>query len=264
MELQLINSELCESRMFNYTRRFATLTGKEIADLLYLNTLMLYLYSMEDPEYADQYAADTVQYGMYNTFNTAASDLYLLAYAVKNPDSNKVRMNEHFFSKRYLKSLQFDHRRHYAFVNRIAKGTVTASFAAEYLLRLQNQLNIDDTDLKSLRRQSLKWQNLPDSSKMYLMRRLQLKHRQIVPFGTNYGHVKKLYGKIVGAQHSGSEPSAANALSKAVGTMAGAAIGRYAGKKVAQATGLEPGPTKTLGTGLGAIAGFWAAGRRSK
>ena len=45
------------------------------------------------------------------------------------------------------------------------------------------------------------------------------------------------------------------------GTAAGAVAGRYIGKKVAQKTGANVDKYKKVGTGLGAVAGYWASGR---
>lgn len=263
MDLQLINSELCESRMFNYTRRFATLTGREIADLLFLNTLMLYVYSIDDPEYAEQQAKKTIQYGMYRSFNTAATDLYLLAFAVTNPENRNVRYNKNFSSERFLKSLLFDSRRHYAFVRSIADNSISDGAAATYLMRLQNQLNIDSSEFRNLRRQILKWRSLSEESKTYILKRMQFRHKMLVPFGDNYNHTKQLV-KTSGRDKMGAQDaSSGDVLARTVGTMAGAAAGRYAGKKIAQATGFDPAKTKNIGTGLGAIAGYWASGRKS-
>jgi uncharacterized protein YcfJ len=55
------------------------------------------------------------------------------------------------------------------------------------------------------------------------------------------------------------EPSLAR---RVAGTAVGAVAGRYAGKKLAKATGKDVDKYKKYGTGLGAIAGYWASGRQ--
>ena len=42
MDLQLINQEISEAKLFRSTRSFNTLDGKDVADILYLNTCLLY------------------------------------------------------------------------------------------------------------------------------------------------------------------------------------------------------------------------------
>ena len=51
---------------------------------------------------------------------------------------------------------------------------------------------------------------------------------------------------------------------RTAGTVAGAAAGRYIGKKVAKKLGKDIDKYKKYGTGLGAIAGYWASGRLKK
>ena len=45
-------------------------------------------------------------------------------------------------------------------------------------------------------------------------------------------------------------------------TVAGAVAGRYVGKKVAQRYGKDSDKYKKVGTGIGAIAGYWASGKQ--
>ena len=43
MELTLVNQELAEARLFRYSRSFGAFTGRQVADLMFLNTLVLQL-----------------------------------------------------------------------------------------------------------------------------------------------------------------------------------------------------------------------------
>ena len=83
-DFQLIDQEISESRLFRYTSQFGNLTGRTIADLLYLNTLMLlmFVYDKEQRDYAVAVARKTVQFGSFAVFRTTSTDLYMLAFAV--------------------------------------------------------------------------------------------------------------------------------------------------------------------------------------
>ena len=50
--------------------------------------------------------------------------------------------------------------------------------------------------------------------------------------------------------------------SKLAGAAAGAVVGRTIGSKVATALGKDEDKYKKVGTGIGAIAGYWASGRK--
>ena len=51
---------------------------------------------------------------------------------------------------------------------------------------------------------------------------------------------------------------------KVGGAALGAVAGRYAAKKLTQLAKNKPNTLKKAGTGIGAIAGYWAAGRKKK
>ena len=48
MELQLVNQEISEARLYRTTNGFKNLTGRDIANLLYLHTLSLYMMLQDD------------------------------------------------------------------------------------------------------------------------------------------------------------------------------------------------------------------------
>ena len=48
MDLTLVNQELAEARLFRYSRSFGAFTGRQLADMLFLNMLVLQLLSLED------------------------------------------------------------------------------------------------------------------------------------------------------------------------------------------------------------------------
>ena len=60
MDLQLINKEISEAKLFRSTRSFNTLDGKDVADILYLNTMVLYMLSRIDS--TKDYAIKSVSY----------------------------------------------------------------------------------------------------------------------------------------------------------------------------------------------------------
>ena len=117
MELTLVNEELCESRLFRTTNQFKNLTGRDVADLLYLTSLATYLYYKDDKQnsYAIQYAKQTTLYGPYTLFRTHATDLYMLAYVVNDKFASKVKLNRNIESKSFLKTLSFNNRTHHQF-----------------------------------------------------------------------------------------------------------------------------------------------------
>ena len=147
MELEFIDQEISESRLYRSSGNMGQLTGRNVADLLYLNTIALYLMVQDDIQhgYASNYAKQTTQYGGYNTFRTSATDLYLLAFMINQPKNDKVKLKNRMSSVSFLQGLNFDSRKHFMFMRKIANGSDRKNEAVGYFFRLESQLKITDS-----------------------------------------------------------------------------------------------------------------------
>ncbi len=266
MDLQLINQELCESRLYRTTAQFKSLSGRDIADLTYLNTLVLYLMLQDDKQhdYASAYAKRTMGYGSYTLFRTHATDLYILGYAINDPDNKHLRYKNHGDSKRFLKTLNFNTQHHQLWLRKLSSSNDKRNEALTYYMRLERQLKIKDGRYLRWRRYVTDWGNLKFSNKQTVITKIVQEIRRIAkgselmaPLNTMVkyrGHVTK----------SDYEKPRTSFTRRATGTVAGAAAGRYVGGKIAQKTGASVSKYKKAGTGIGAIAGYWASGRKKQ
>ena len=118
MELTLIDQELSESKLYRHSRKFGALTGEEIANLVYLQTMSVYMLKMQqDTDHlAKGYAKHTTQYGTYALFRSHATDLYTLCYAVLHPDSDRIELKNTISSKKFLSSCKFASKEHITFL----------------------------------------------------------------------------------------------------------------------------------------------------
>ena len=267
MDLHLVNQELCEARLFRSTRGFNTLTGRDVADLLFLNTLVIYMMSKSEEtyKYATQYAKNTAGYGTYSLFRTFASDIYMLAYQVKYPDNDHTSLKDPIASKKFLENLQFNDRKHIEFLRQLANDNVTSSLANTYFFRLESQLKISDSRYKRWRRMIGTWSNLKYAERNTMVAQItqELKRKGQ---GTGRGNetlialepLVRVRKYSPAAKHKDNKPSAAK---RVVGTAAGAVAGRYAADKLNK---MDNKTAKNIGTGIGAIAGYWASGRKKQ
>lgn len=261
MDLLLVNQELCESRMFRTTRGMRDLSGRDVANLAYLNTLVVYMLLQDDVqhEFAKKYAEKTAQHGAYRSYKTHASDLYMLCYAITNPENRHLNFRNHSDSVRFLNKLRFDPFRHYQIMRTMSKSADKRNEIASYFFRLESQLHITDGAYKQYRRLITDWGNLKYSSKQLAVVKLTQEIRKIAKgsellMATTTMIRYKSY--MVEPEYEKPRTSFSR---RVAGTAAGAVAGRYlAGKLSSQPTDR----VKNIGTGLGAIAGYWAAGRR--
>ena len=162
MDLKLVNQEISEARLYRYSRSFGAFTGRQVADLLFLNTLALQLLYLEDKtvKRAKDYAKSSVGYGNFSLFRTAATDLYMLAYATLHPDNQNMTFTKHSESKKFLKGLKFEQGMYVKYLRMVAQNRVGKDFANIYFYRLENQLKITDSRYKRWRRLISTYRNL--------------------------------------------------------------------------------------------------------
>jgi len=185
MELKLINCELCESRLYRTTASLSSLNGRDIANLTYLNTLAIYLMLQDDKQHeaAKEYAKLTAQYGSYNNFKTVATDLYMLCYVLNNIDNTEVILKNHVLSTKFLRTLQFDAHRHLIFTRIMARASDRKNVANSFFLRLESQLDINESNYKQYRRDIATWGDLGYSSKQRVLRMIVQDIRKIAMIG---------------------------------------------------------------------------------
>jgi hypothetical protein len=264
MELQLVNQEISEARLYRTTRNFEIYNGREIADLLYLTSLATFMMAKDSKQekFARSYAKQTAQYGKYNFFRTHATDLYLLAYQVNDPSNRNIKLKSPIESKMFLNGCKFNDRQHWQFFTKLGQGRESSNESVVFFMRLEKQLKIKNAKYKQFRRFITDWRNLKYRSRQLVVtqviqefRRIGRGSEMIGPLSTMTKY--KSYG--LSSKYRKDKPSTTR---RVAGAAAGAVAGRYVGKKVAQRYGKDVDKYKRAGTGIGAIAGYWASGRQ--
>jgi hypothetical protein len=268
MDLQLINQELSEARLYRYSHGFTKMDARQLANLLYLYTLAVYMLSRDEDngQIGIDYAKLTTQYGPYALFRTHATDLYMLAYQIAHPDNRHTDVD----GKELFNKMMFNNRLHWRFIKDIADGTVVEP--SLYFFRLETQLKISDSRYREWRRLLSDWGNLKYPQRQLVVAKILQELRKL-------GRASELIGPLTGLvrdrdlklaarsypdSRSYVAPDTKPSLTKGI---AGAALGAYAARKlapkVAQYAQDNPQGFKRAATGIGAIAGYWA-GRRKK
>ena len=265
-DFKLINQEISEARLYRGTGNFRKLTGRNIADLLYLNTLALYMLNQDNAnsDYASSYARQTSQYGYFSLMRTHSTDVYMLAYAVNNPSNRYINFAKHRESEKFLKSLHFNERQFHAFMKKVSSRSDKRNEALSFFMRLENQLRIKDSRYKMYRRTILDWGNLRYSAKQVIATRMGQEIRRLGRSSELMTPLTKMMKSRNYHVASDYKKPRTSFTKRAAGTAAGALAGRYVAGKVAKNLGKNVDKYKKAGTGIGAVAGYWASGRKKQ
>jgi len=263
LDFKLIDKELSEARLFRTTRSFNIYNGRDIADLLYLTSLTTFMMAKDDKQegFARSYAKQSTQYGKYNFFRSHATDLYLLAYQVNDPSNRNIQLRNSLESRMFLKGCKFNDRQHWQFFSKVGRGTESSNESAIFFMRLEKQLKISNAKYKQFRRFITDWKNLKYRSKQLVVAQIIQEFRRIGR-GSEMINPLSTMTKYKSYRLSDKYRDKPSTTRRVAGAAAGALAGRYVGKKIAQKTGANVDKYKRRGTGIGAIAGYWASGRQ--
>lgn len=266
MDLSLINVELSESKLYRSTSSFGKLTGPDIASLLYLNTLSVVMLNkdLNQHEYGKKYAEQTAKHGFYTFFKSSSTDLYMLAFQVNNPENTSTKASEE--ARNYLGKLRFNNRQHFNVMKKIGEGRIDDNTLTVFFLALERQLKIGPK-YTQWRRQVLNWDGVTTYQREATTKAI-LRELKMLNYNSELGRTLGTmvsYKQFVSINEPKPEEKPKPSTAKRVAaTAAGAVAGRHVGKKVAQKLGKDETKYKKAGTGLGAIAGYWASGARGR
>jgi len=167
---------LIESRQYRSTAGRRSLDLRKVADFAFVDMLSLYILSheYETAPVSANYAEKTISYRNFTRPRLSGTDLYVSLNILadpkgyfgqsigQNPDADEILASKLRFNlptiKRYLELLG-DHQ-------------LRRDDAATLLLRLERQLVIKDSKLKSMRRLAQDWEGLNSMQKQILVTRM--------------------------------------------------------------------------------------------
>lgn len=259
MNLRMVNTLIAEGKLFRNTGGYRQLNGRDIADLIYLNTLAVFLlnYDTQTVHIAKDYARKTAQYGGYALFRSHATDLYLQAFTASFPLNTSIKLQDHNRSVKFLQELSFRGAAHQQIMRRLGNGVVRRGEMVQYLHRLESQLKISSSRLKQVRRQLNKWELLRYPDKQLVFTLVLQEMRRVAR--TTQQELYQPLAKLIRQRSFETEPMGPRSGEPSVSArVAGAAAGAYIAHKLA------PDKYKSAGGLAGGVAGYKLASRRSQ
>ena len=244
MDLQLVNKGLSEAKLFRYSRNFGSFTGRQVADLLFLNIISLQLLSIEKDTHtiSKKYAQRTVAYGSFALFRTAATDLYMLTYQVLHPANDHCNIKNPIESKRFLGKLKFEQGIMIRWLRTVAQGQSAFDWTRQFFYRLESQLQIKDSRYKRWRRLISTYDSLTFEQRNVLIAQITFEIKRI---GGGAGRGSELLTYLEPFKQKRGK-STVDKTSKKNTKVKGDNVDKY----------------KRARTGIGAIASYWAGGKK--
>ena len=157
-----------ESRMFRSKSKVEDTNAREMADFAMMNLLALYILSNEyDFAVAAQdYAKRTMMYGNFNSYRAGGTDLNIALTAVRNGMSGDGAKDDLQNNK-----LRFNDVKIKAFLNTIKAGRPPVSVPS-FFLRMEKDLDIQNSNYRSIRRLAQDWPRLNKMQKQLVITRM--------------------------------------------------------------------------------------------
>jgi hypothetical protein len=164
----------------------------------------------------------------------------MLAFALDNPDYQSLNIKDR--EQKILKSLQFQNRRHFNFVKRMAVREPNRSETTAFLVRLETQLKVSNSLFKQLRRLIIDWADLKYAQRQFVVSKL-MQQQQILR-----GKASDSFEHLNAMAREKEYTDAQKTPKKSA----------YVDTKPVSKAKIQG----TTGSGIGKIAGYWASGRK--
>jgi hypothetical protein len=236
-ELQIVNT-LCESRLFRSKQIASEINVDDAAELVFVYLILLNVYNKEYEyaPFASDYAQRTLNFGNFNTFRTSGTDLYVALNRVLGTDQqyddpkDKVAHSRIHVSVPILKQ----------FLAHISYNKSDPTFESGVLMRMQRELNIQDSMLRSIRRLAANWDDLSTHEKSLVTTRLRqylgmrARQSELLPF---LNHMRNDQALVVDDSTDEKKSVWSNPIVKVGATAVAGIAAIYAAKRIGRALG---------------------------
>lgn len=176
MDLKIFNN-IFESRLFPTREHLTDYPAEYIKEMIFLYFMALQIMLKENTTraFAQDYLYRTFKYGEFSTLEHTSTDLFWMLYRLKNDIDKKFPID----------NLNF-------WIKDILKERITENEDSKYLLWLQNQLHVKNSEYKSLRIFIGFWSTESHEQKKLIGTRLLTIFRQYLRKSDIYDNIESL------------------------------------------------------------------------
>lgn len=173
MELTFV-TDLNESKQYRSKQAISRVTARQVADHTFMDMIALWILFNEfdyAPE-AISYAGSTVQYNKFSNYRQSANDLYLNLHIITekrtdllSPDPESVVLLDRMF---------IDSRNIVRYLRQMTSNNLSPSKVRQTLQRLEQNLYIENSNYRSIRRLAQSWPTLDTNRKRAVLTRMMM------------------------------------------------------------------------------------------
>ena len=178
MDLSLVKEILNESRLIKDTGHLKNYTYRDILDFLFLYFLTLQILRKE-PEHSDEvkaYVGRTMTWnGRFDYFKLAGNDLYQFLHFVVGKERKLELLKD--ANDRLVKYAKIDWGNLRTYLNDLRFGRDNEAFENRFMLKLESDLLVTESNYRSLRRLIRDWKDKDYSQRSLIITRLLQAYR---------------------------------------------------------------------------------------
>lgn len=226
MDLKLV-TELNESRQYRSKAAFQQTNAREVCDFAFMDLMSLWiLYNeFEFAPFAMSYAERTSTFNRFNTYRQMGTDLYLNLHIITEKRTDLLSTEA---DSTLLDRIQIDVPLTVRYLRGIGHNRMNASMARMTLQRLENALQINNSNYRSIRRLVQNWPNLQTAQKRTALTRMMFFYRTHARRSEMFEQIK-LLAKSQGLEDTTAKNPEKVGLTKAAAAAGAAAAVGFAG-----------------------------------
>lgn len=173
---------LIESRQYRTPESIKSLNLRNVADFAFLDLMSLYILhnQYETAPIASRYAEKTISFKNFSKPKLSGTDLYVSLNILMEPKSIfSQRIQQNVEADEILRNkLKVNLPTVKRYLDLLTNGKITETDAASLLLKIEKQLNVTESKLKSIRRLVQEWPSLTQTQRDLVTARMTEQYRR--------------------------------------------------------------------------------------
>jgi len=165
---------LAESKLIRSKQMLGSYNAKDVADLIFLYFIVLTILKKDfnSATIAAGYAKHTMRTGNWDSWRYSYNDLALLIHTLFGKDNTASFLKDQEQNATFMKKVRFNEQEAKNWLRDVVRGLDRTNRDRRFLLNLERNLAIDDSNYRSMRRMSSEWTTLTHGERSLVVTRL--------------------------------------------------------------------------------------------